>query len=63
MEKRLEAPTLKRSLRESINQILVKPTDFYNENQEQEPDPKNVNTALFVPIKKGECPNWFVISM
>lgn len=57
MERRLEAPTLKRSLRENISQILVKPTDSSNEHREEEPEPKKRKYCAFCSYKKRECPN------
>lgn len=52
MEKRLEIPTLKRSLRENISQILVKPTDLNNKQQEEEPEPKKRKYCAFCSYKK-----------
>ncbi|CAK1579546.1 unnamed protein product [Parnassius mnemosyne] len=49
MEMKLEAPTLKRCLRENISQNLVKSTDSSNEVQKGEPD---ANTALIALTKK-----------
>lgn len=52
MEKRLEVPTLKRSLRENISQILVKSTVLNNEQQEEEPEPKKRKYCAFCSYKK-----------
>lgn len=55
MEKRLEAPTLKRSLRENINQILVKPTDSSREVLAEEPELKKRKYCPFCSYKRREC--------
>lgn len=52
MEKRLEAPTLKKSLRGNISQILVNPTDLDNGNREEELEPKKRKCCAFCSYKK-----------
>lgn len=52
MEKRLEAPTLKSSVRENISQILIKPTGSSNELQAEEPEPKKRKYCAFCSYKK-----------
>lgn len=63
MEKRLEVATLKRSLRDNISQILVKPSDSSYENQSEDPEPKKRKYCAFCSYNKRECPNWCATSV
>lgn len=50
MDKRLKAPTLKRTLRENVRQMLVKATDLSNEYQAEQ-------QLRITPTKKSKYPN------
>lgn len=52
MEKRLEAPTLIKSLRGNISQILVNPTAPSYENRQEEPELKKRKYCAFCSYKK-----------